>query len=86
MKKEIEFEEYIAENGIKLSWENGFKIKCIVTDNTVIISANKEGLLSLANHLVNLAQDLIPNGNHLHFDENNSLEDGSNELIISKDL
>jgi hypothetical protein len=85
MKKEVEFEEYIPENGIKLSWVNGYDIRCMIKNNTVIISANKEGLLSLANHLVNLAQDLISSGNHLHFDETNSLEDGSDELIISKE-
>jgi len=53
-------------------------------NNTAIIIANKEGLLSLANHLVNLAQDAIPKGSHIHFDDSNSLEDGSVELIIEK--
>ena len=48
------------------------------------IIANKEGLTSLANHLLNLAQDNVPRGYHLHFDESNSLKDGSSELIIEK--
>ena len=85
MQKIIEFEEYVVEEGIKLSWKNGYDIRCLIKDNTIIISANKQGLISLASHLVTLAQDQVPVGNHLHFDENNSLEDGSNELIISKE-
>lgn len=85
MQKIIECEDYVEENGIRLTWEKGYDIRCMIKDNTVIISANKEGLLSLANHLVNLAQDKIPVDNHLHFDETNSLEDGSKELIISKE-
>jgi hypothetical protein len=85
MQKIIEFQEYVAEEGIKLSWENGYDIRCLIKDNAVIISANRQGLISLANHLVTLAQDLVPVGSHLHFDENNSLEDGSTELIISKE-
>lgn len=50
----------------------------------VIISANREGLLSLANHLLNLAQAEVPCGTHIHLDEYNSLEDGSLDLIVEK--
>jgi len=38
----------------------------------------------LANHLLNLSQENIPSGYHLHFDEYNSLENGSCDLIIQK--
>ena len=84
MKKVIEYQEYIAEKGIKLSWESNHVIKCTIENNSIIISANKQGLLSLANHLITLAQDAIPAGNHLHFDEYNSLENGSKEVIVCK--
>ena len=56
MKKVIEYQEYIAEKGIKLSWESNHVIKCTIENNSIIISANKQGLLSLANHLITLAQ------------------------------
>ena len=46
----------------------------------MIISANKEGLLSLAKQLTTLAE-AVP-GNHIHYDEYNSLEEGSAEMII----
>ncbi len=46
------------------------------------LSANREGPLSLANILMDLA-DESP-GTHLHLDEHNSLEDGSIELVIGR--
>ena len=49
---------------------------------TTSASANREGLISLANILVDLAKE--GPGAHVHLDENNSLEDGSAELIIER--
>jgi hypothetical protein len=80
----VEIPEYNPTAGFTCNWEYGFTIKTVIEDGTVILSANKEGLISLANHLLNLAQDSIKAGTHLHLDEYNSLENGSNELIISK--
>lgn len=84
MEIKIEVPNYSENNGIKYNWENGFEIEIQNIDGVVKIIANKEGLKSLANHLLNLAQDDVPIGYHLHFDESNSLEDGSSELIIEK--
>ncbi len=67
---------------MKIKWEEGFKIGVSVEGNTVTISANREGLLSLANHLVALVQE--DPGSHIHLDEHNSLEDSSAELIIER--
>ena len=66
-----------------MKWEDGFTIAVKIENNAVIITANKEGLLSLANHLTALAQDNAP-GAHFHLDEHNSLEESSTELIIEK--
>ena len=49
---------------------------------TVSTSANKEGLLSLAGQLKALAEGMP--GEHIHYDESNSLEKGSLELIIER--
>ena len=66
-----------------IDWIEGFNIKVRVDDKgTVVISANKEGLLSLASQLSALA--IQENGAHIHYDEYNSLENGSAELIIEK--
>ena len=67
---------------MEMKWEDGFTIKVSVGKNEVVISANKEGLLSLASQLESLAKE--EPGCHCHYDEYNSLEDGSSELIIEK--
>lgn len=84
MRVEIELEDYSRENGIKLKWEKGFCIEVKAEDSAVLMSANKEGLISLANHLLTLAQDEVPAGTHIHLDEYNSLEEDSIELIIER--
>ncbi|WP_367914436.1 hypothetical protein [Leadbetterella sp. DM7] len=85
MKKvEVKIPEYNANDGFQYKWEDGFEIEVQESNGVVIIVANKEGLLSLANHLINLAQDSVPSNTHLHFDRYNSLEDNSSELIVEK--
>ncbi len=63
-----------------LNWEDGFTIAVRAEKGHALISANREGLRSLAAHLTALAEQ--PPGCHLHLDEHNSLEDGSAELIL----
>lgn len=63
-------------------WEDGFEISNSVREGEVTISANREGMISLANILLDLA-DGAP-GDHIHLDEYNSLESGSADLIIER--
>lgn len=84
MKVEIELEDYSKEEGIKLKWEKGFNIKVERAGDEILISANKAGLISLANHLLTLSQDEILEGTHIHLDEYNSLEESSLDVIIEK--
>ena len=66
-----------------INWVNGFKINVSIDDESiVVISASQEGLLSLASQLTTLANEV--NGAHIHYDEHNSLEEGSSEMIIEK--
>ncbi len=65
-----------------INWVDGFEITVRTETGTAVISANREGLLSLANHLKSLAEE--PQGSHIHLDAYNSLEEGSSELIIEK--
>ena len=67
---------------MKIEWINGFEIRVETNNNEAVISANREGLLSLARQLSDLAEQ--PPGTHIHYDEYNSLEDGSVPLIIVK--
>ncbi|HBX75114.1 MAG: hypothetical protein IJ858_03490 [Acidaminococcaceae bacterium] len=67
---------------LKMEWVEGFEIRTKVDHGAVVIAANKEGMLSLAKQLTALAE--AAPGQHIHYDEYNSLEDGSTEMIIVK--
>ena len=82
--REKKLPKYSSSDGLILDWVNGFEIKSNVSEDGMVIKANKEGLLSLANHLTNLAQADVPLGTHIHLDSLNSLEDGSDNIIIEK--
>ena len=82
--KEIKINIPEYDDAIELVWDDNYKIKTSTLYDTITIEANRDGLLSLARHLLLLAQEEVPNGSHFHLDEFNSLEDSSVELIISK--
>ncbi len=67
---------------MKIEWIEGSEISVNVYNKEVTISANKEGLLSLAGQIKALAEG-VP-GDHIHYDEDNSLEEGSAEMIIER--
>lgn len=69
---------------MKIEWEDGYEIRVTIDKGTALISANREGLLSLARQLTAMAQE--PVGSHIHYDQSNSLEEGSAELIIERIL
>ena len=59
-----------------IKWVDGFEIRVSIDGGAVLI------LLSLAEQLTMLAEQ--PTGSHIHYDKYNSLEEGSDELIIEK--
>lgn len=65
---------------MRVRWEDGFEIRTAIDGDEVVLSANREGMLSLANIFRDLAEENP--GAHIHLDECNSLEDGSCELVI----
>ena len=65
-----------------IEWVNGFEIKAVAENGEIVISANREGLLSLAKQLAALAEGMP--GDHIHYDVYNSLEEGSAEMIIER--
>ena len=67
---------------MNVDWEDEAVIKTSFADGEIVISANREGLLSLAGLLSALAGEAP--GAHIHLDSFNSLEDGSEELIIER--
>ena len=67
---------------MELNWADGYEVYVRIENGAAVISANREGLLSLANHLKKLADEV--SGSHIHLDVFNSLEEGSAELILEK--
>ena len=67
---------------MEVKWVDGFEIRVNINSGAAVLSANREGLLSLAKQLAVLA-DGQP-GDHIHYDEHTSLEEGSAELIIER--
>lgn len=67
---------------MEIKWEDGAVIRVRTNGETVQLSANREGLLSLAGILKTLAEETV--GSHLHLDEDNSLDEGSAEFIMEK--
>ena len=65
-----------------IEWERDFSVKVGVRNGEATLSANREGLLSLARIFSALAEETP--GGHIHLDEYNSLEEGSAELIVER--
>ncbi len=84
MNKKIELDKYDERLGLQLNWEDDFRIEVKNIDDEFFLIANSEGLISLARHMLTLAQLDVPVGTHIHLDEYNSLEEGSANFIIEK--
>ena len=65
---------------MKIRWIDGASLRVLSENGTATICANREGLLSLARQLTDLAEETP--GSHIHYDDTNSLEDGSDQLIV----
>ena len=65
-----------------IPWKDGAVIRVRAERGAVLVSANEAGLLSLAEQLSILAQERP--GSHIHYDEENALEEGSCEWIVEK--
>lgn len=80
---EKNFKSENAGDSMDIEWVDGFEIRVKVDHDAVVIAANREGMLSLAKQLTALAE--AAPGQHIHFDEFNSLEEGSAEMIIVRE-
>lgn len=83
-ERTIEIGGYSPDGGLQLVWTNGFVIEVIVGDGEVVISGNREGLISLAQHCLTLAEDGVPPGTHVHAGPYDALEPTSAELVIAR--
>ena len=80
---EKNFKSENAGDSMDIEWVDGFEIRVKVDHGAVVIAANREGMLSLAKQLTALAE--AAPGQHIHYDNYNSLEEGSAEMIIVRE-
>ena len=85
MKLVVDIPDYDG-NAMDVIWESGSKYDIKIEDgNSVVISANKRGLISLAKQMLYMAENDLPQGSHVHYDSffapNN---DNDLDLIIEK--
>jgi hypothetical protein len=82
----VEVTVYDPALGVGTWWDDGTVLRAEVWESpekTVVISGNPAGLVSLARHLLTLAQDAVPDGRHLDFDTYCGwLEEGSAAIRI----
>jgi hypothetical protein len=75
---------YIPGRGLDYHGMTSGAFEVALGSNEICINADKEGLLTLARFLINLAQDGVPAGKHVHFDPGVELTEGSVGLVVSR--
>jgi hypothetical protein len=77
--------DYDENRGVQRGLQGNSRILVKVLGNTVAIQSNPEGLITLAKHLLTLAQPTVPDGFHCHYDAGHQLEVGSAHLVLELD-
>ena len=67
MKIIIEIPDY-AGDGMDVFWDLDSKYAIDIQEKSVVLSANKNGLISLAKQMLYMAYNKLPLGSHIHFD------------------
>lgn len=75
---------YTRESSVCFFWKSGHAIKVDILGDAIGITANREGLISLASHCLNLAQDAIAPFGCIEFDDFYSLEEGTLPLNLQR--
>lgn len=84
MKVTLDIPNYDG-NGIDVVWETGSKYAISIADNNVVISANKNALVSIAKQMLYMAYNNLPNGSHIHYDSFfTKMNEEEYELVIEK--
>ena len=84
--EEKQMQDYLEEKAgrkmLTIEWKGGAEVRVRADGGEAVISANKEGMLSLAAQLAALAE--ASPGYHIHYDAYDTLEEGSADLIIER--
>ena len=80
----VKVPDYDSYSGLRMEWMADPAIDVAINDGEVVISANTDGLRSLASHLLTLSQATVPSGRHIHYSAGSGLDEGSVDLILCK--
>lgn len=80
----IQVPEYDVAEGIEFEWDDDSRVEIRMSGQDVTVYANTPGLISLARHLLTLAQQDVPSGRHIHLSSWSGLAEGSAELTWQK--
>ena len=83
MKIKIDIPDYDG-NAMDVIWEKNANYVVNVNEEEVIISANKQALISFARQMLYMAHNDLPIGSHVHYDEFFTKSITKKELIIEK--
>ncbi|MFD8323565.1 Imm32 family immunity protein [Kitasatospora purpeofusca] len=81
MEQVIKVPDIQPERGLQFEWEDGFEISLSATSAEVVLRANRAGLVSLARHLLTLAQEGVSSGAHVHLTADQEIESNM-DLIL----
>jgi hypothetical protein len=84
MQLELDLGTYSPERGLELRWQPGYVLTARAHQRELVISGNEQGLRSLAQHLLTLADARVPHGVHAHLEPGLELEDDSVAIVIEK--
>jgi hypothetical protein len=80
----LEVPDYDAAEGIEFEWDEDSRVEIRLGGHEVTVYANAPGLVSLARHLLTLAQRGVPSGRHIHLNHWSGLAETSAELTLQK--
>ncbi|MER7951323.1 hypothetical protein ABTY59_28400 [Streptomyces sp. NPDC096079] len=83
MEQVIAVPDYRPGEGLRFAWDEGFEIDVSVGRSEVLIKANRAGLISLARHLLTLAQEEVRSGMHVHLTADQEIE-SETDLILER--
>ena len=80
MKITLELPDYDG-RATDVIWEEDASVRLDAGHGEVVLSANRAGLTALAKQMLYLADESLPAGSHVHYDDL-LLDEGSNRALI----
>ena len=83
MKITLEIPDYDG-RATDVIWKQDAAVRVDIFGRGVVITANSDGLISLAKQMMYLAEETVPSGCHVHYDDLFLSGGSASSLIIDK--